>query len=62
VPLFVRWPKGPLRAPGDVAGLTQVRDLLPTLLELCCIKPVRPMRFDGMSLAPLCEANKRARH
>lgn len=53
VPLFIRWPGGKLRAPGDVAGLTQVQDLLPTLLELCRIKPIRAMRFDGISLAPL---------
>lgn len=49
VPLFVRWPNGKLRAPGDVAGLTQVQDILPTLLELSGVKS--KAKFDGSSLA-----------
>lgn len=53
VPLFVRWPGGKLRAPCDVAGLTQVQDLLPTLLELCQVTPARSVNFDGISLAPV---------
>lgn len=53
VPCFVRWPRGGLRAPGDVAATTQVQDVLPTLLELCGIaRPAGP-EFDGVSLAPL---------
>ena len=52
VPLFVRWPKGNLRAPGDIHGLAQVQDLLPTLLELCGIQPPANADFDGMSLVP----------
>ncbi|HAK97144.1 MAG TPA: hypothetical protein DCM87_19685, partial [Planctomycetes bacterium] len=31
VPCFVRWPAGGLRPAGDVGGLTQVQDILPTL-------------------------------
>jgi len=50
VPLFVRWPAGKLRAPGGVAGLTQVQDVLPTLLDLCAVKPAAPVKFDGISL------------
>lgn len=50
VPCFVRWPAGGLRAPADVAELTQVQDLLPTLLDLCGLE--RPA-VDGVSLAPL---------
>jgi arylsulfatase A-like enzyme len=53
VPLFVRWPQGNLRAPGDVAGLTQVQDILPTLLELSGVKASRQAKFDGISLAPV---------
>ena len=53
VPFFVRWPAGKLRAPGDVAGLTQVQDVLPTLIELCGLPQPPPSKFDGMSLAPL---------
>ena len=39
VPCFIRWPAGGLRPAGDVTGLTQVQDLLPTLLELAGVKP-----------------------
>jgi len=65
VPCFIRWPSGRLRPPGDVAELTQVQDLLPTLVELCGgdaggdavpgIKPGRnpAPRPEGVSLAPL---------
>ena len=53
VPLFVRWPAGGLRAPGDIGALTQVQDILPTLLSLTGVaKPAGPA-FDGTSLAPL---------
>jgi arylsulfatase A-like enzyme len=53
VPCFIRWPAGKLRPPGDVAELTQVQDLAPTLLELCGA-PLPPQdRFDGLSLAGL---------
>jgi arylsulfatase len=54
VPLFVRWPAGKLRAAGEVAGLTQVQDLLPTLLELTGVKAKAKFakaKFDGISLA-----------
>ncbi len=53
VPLFVRWPAGKLRAAGDVATLTQVQDVLPTLLELCAVAKPVTAKFDGTSLAPL---------
>jgi len=50
VPCFVRWPAGGLRPAGDVADVTQVQDVLPTLLDLCGLKRGR---FDGVSLAPV---------
>jgi arylsulfatase len=50
---FIRWPDGKLRPPGDVDELTQVQDLLPTLLELCGLKAPPQTRFDGTSLAGL---------
>ncbi|MCX7818403.1 MAG: sulfatase-like hydrolase/transferase [Kiritimatiellae bacterium] len=53
VPCFVRWPGGRLRPPGDVPGLTQAQDLVPTLLELCGVPPLGAGRFDGVSLAPV---------
>jgi arylsulfatase B len=55
VPCFVHWRAGGLDKPADVAGLTSHIDLLPTLIDLCGLKP--PARghldFDGRSLAPL---------
>jgi arylsulfatase len=53
VPCFIRWPSGKLRPPGDVAELTQVQDLTPTLLELCGIGRPEGVRFDGLSLGGL---------
>ncbi len=51
VPFFIRWPDGRLRQPGDVDGLTQSQDVLPTLIELCQLKTAAGTRFDGTSLA-----------
>ena len=51
VPCFIRWPVGGLRPAGDVAGLTQVQDLLPTLLDLSGVKEPANAKFDGISLA-----------
>lgn len=50
---FIRWPAGKLRQAGDVGGLTQIQDLLPTLLDLTCTGMSRQVKFDGISLAPL---------
>jgi arylsulfatase len=52
VPFFIRWPAGNLRAPGDVAALTQCQDVLPTLIDLCDFKKPKA-KFDGISLAKL---------
>jgi arylsulfatase len=49
---FIRWPGGKLQ-PRDLGVLSQVQDLLPTLLDLCGVKPPPNARFDGMSLGPL---------
>lgn len=53
VPCFVRWPAGNLPAPGDIAELTTVQDILPTLIELCRLRGPRGATFDGLSLAGL---------
>ncbi|MGH9842859.1 MAG: arylsulfatase [Blastocatellia bacterium] len=50
---FIRWPNGGLRKPGDVDALTQVQDLLPTLIEFCELKRPKTAKFDGASLAAL---------
>ncbi|MEY2880952.1 MAG: Arylsulfatase [Verrucomicrobiota bacterium] len=53
VPCFVRWPAGGLRAAGDVAALTTVQDVLPTLAEFAGLALPRGAKLDGLSLAPL---------
>jgi arylsulfatase len=54
-PLFVRWPSGGLRPPGEVQGLTQVQDLVPTLIGLCGLKQTLEAKFDGINLAPVLQ-------
>jgi arylsulfatase A-like enzyme len=51
VPLIIRYPA---RVPAGVSvpGLTQHKDLVPTILELAGIKP-KGVKFDGTSLMPL---------
>lgn len=51
VPCFISWPNGGLLEPQDIQGLTQVQDMLPTLLDLCNIP--NDAKFDGMSLASI---------
>lgn len=53
VPCFIRWPAGNLRAPRDLAELTEMQDVLPTLIELCGLRKPRRAGFDGVSLARL---------
>ena len=54
VPLFVRWPGGGLVHGKDIDALTQVQDLLPTLIDLCGLQKVEsPLSFDGTSLGSL---------
>jgi len=58
VPCFVRWPGGPLKHARDVDELTQVQDLLPTLIELCGLQADQP-KFDGISLARLLKGTSK---
>ena len=51
VPCFVHWPDGGLGAPRDIAGLTQIQDLLPTLIDFCGLEPSYKESLDGISLA-----------
>ncbi|MEM9166489.1 MAG: arylsulfatase [Planctomycetota bacterium] len=61
VPFFFRWPAGPVQHGRDVSVLTQVQDVLPTLIELCRLDPAGDAdpalgrRFDGMSFASVLE-------
>jgi arylsulfatase len=59
VPCFVRWPGGKLRPAGDVGGVTECQDVLPTLCELCGLKkPKGEVPFDGTSLAGVLRDGK----
>jgi len=55
VQCFIRWPEGELGSPRDIDELTQVQDILPTLIDLCSLRPgdLARRRFDGTSLADL---------
>jgi arylsulfatase A-like enzyme len=50
---FVRWPAGGLGRPRDIDVLTNVQDILPTLIDLCGLPKPTNARFDGTSLAGL---------
>ncbi len=53
VPCWVRWPAGGFGESRDIATPTQMQDVLPTLLDLCDVKPAVSSQFDGASLADL---------
>lgn len=53
VPLFISWPGGNLREPGDVDVLTHVQDILPTLIDLAGLEQHTDVQFDGISLSSL---------
>ena len=53
VPFFISWPNGDLADPQDVTGLTQVQDVLPTLLDLTGLETAAAANMSGMSLAPV---------
>ncbi|MEM8913297.1 MAG: sulfatase-like hydrolase/transferase [Planctomycetota bacterium] len=40
VPLFIRWPNGEFQHDRDIQELTEVQDVLPTLIELCDLRVV----------------------
>ncbi|WP_372743950.1 arylsulfatase [Lutibacter sp.] len=58
VPLFVRWIDGKLQHGTDISELTQVQDLLPTLIDLCGLES-NDTKFDGTSLAGLLKEGKK---
>jgi arylsulfatase A-like enzyme len=60
VPCFLRWPAGDFCPPGDYPELTQIQDLLPTLIDLCGLTDSQA-DFDGTSLARLLTSVQRLR-
>jgi len=49
----LRWPGGELGKPRDIGGITQVQDVLPTLMDLCGLTTSVAPKFDGINLAPI---------
>lgn len=58
VPFFVRWPAGKLGEPRDIAELTHVQDVLPTLVDLCDLRDTPDPKRDGVSLASLLRGQR----
>lgn len=56
---FIRWPNGKLGEPRDISELTEVQDLLPTLIDLCGLSVAKPAKWDGVSLAGLLQGTQR---
>lgn len=50
VQCFVRWPAGGWNGERDFAAMTEVRDLFPTLMDACSLKPAPDLKLDGTSL------------
>lgn len=53
VPLFFHWPAGGFNEHREIDELTQVQDVLPTLLDFCKVPKAKNTTFSGVSLAPL---------
>ncbi len=53
VPCFIRWPAGSLGAARDIDELTEVQDILPTMIDLLGFTTPPGTQFDGVSLVPL---------
>jgi arylsulfatase len=58
VPLFVRWIDGELKHGTDISELTEVQDLLPTLIDLCSLDS-NDTEFDGVSLKGLLKGENK---
>jgi arylsulfatase len=59
VPCIIRYPGGNLKAPAEINKLTQVQDILPTLLDLCEIE-TRTF-FDGLSITDMLKGKEQPR-
>jgi arylsulfatase A-like enzyme len=54
VPCFWHWPGGGLDRGSDIAGLTEVQDILPTLRDICGLES-GPENCDGISLQSIIQ-------
>ena len=50
VPCFIRWKKGIPKAGRDITGVTEIQDILPTLVDLCQLEIPWKYKADGLSL------------
>jgi arylsulfatase A len=57
VPCFISW-KGHLEENIEIPQIAAHIDILPTLLELCAIKPADEAKIDGKSLVPLLRSTQ----
>lgn len=58
VPFFLRCPSLNLTGGRDIDSLTANIDFMPTLLDLCGVKPPESLNFHGISLRPLLEGKE----
>jgi arylsulfatase len=59
VPLFIRWPGSEFGEPRDIAELSHVQDLLPTLIDVCGLEQPALHQFDGVSLGDLLRGTRK---
>ncbi len=55
VPMFIHWPGGGLDKEKRIETLTNITDVVPTLVDLCALETPEDLHFDGQSLRPLLE-------
>lgn len=58
VPLFIRYPRGGIEGGRVINGLSDVRDLFPTLIELCGLSMPDTAEVDGISLVPTLQKGR----
>lgn len=57
---FIYWPEGGLSGGKDISALSAHIDLMPTLIDLCDLKSVNTLGFDGISIASLLKGKKKS--
>lgn len=56
---FIRWPGGSLGTPRTIPYASQIQDLLPTFVDLFAFDIPADYHFDGVSLAPVLQSNRK---
>lgn len=55
---FMRWPEAGLKGGGEIEEMSLHVDVLPTLIDVCGLKPPSNVEFDGVSLAPILRGER----